>query len=1515
MLRDYLLFFVVFFTISLTASHVQSNDSLCAEVKIEILQELTLERQGFEAIMRITNSLDTFTLDDVSVSVNFSDELGNPVVATSNTAASDAAFFIRIDDTRNFTNLQFGENGFVESGKIAPKQVGELRWLIIPTASAAGQRKDGKLYFVGAELSYSYGGKKESVKVAPDTIVVKPQPLLTLDYFLTEEIVGDDAFTPEIEAPEPYVLGVRINNTGFGYANSVKIESAQPTIIENEQGLAVDFRIIGSYLNDLPSEPTLLINFGSIDPQGVTTGRWIMQSNLSGKFTSFNANFTHADELGGELTSLLEATNPYLLVHDVVVDLPGRDGLQDFLAYNAHQELFLFESENTGTQLPFCLHCSVVSQPTANYQPQGMFGQLLHEPVAGFSHIKVQDPFSGTRLLEQVVRSDGKTLHVQNAWFSKERAEDDRTFNYYLNIFDANSTGDYRINWGIAVVDLPQPPVIQYIADRTTYEGGSVGFLIQASDPNNTTPLLSVKPLPTGASFANQESNVGIFQWQPAVGQAGNYTVTFIASDGIHTTERMVNIRVNPHYDIDGDGIDDQWELDHFGNLDRDGTDDADGDGRSDLQEFNEGTNPVVAEVIPGTPKVLFPIFDADTLNLAETPLYPLVSVTNAVHSTGIDSVSVTFEIYSDEGLTELIASATMLEGMETTEWQVSIDDLEDGKTFEDNQLYYWRARAHDNDNPLLTSTWVKSRFFINTVNDAPTQPGISSPADKSVVSELSPELIITNASDVDRDRLYYSFAIYEENNPEIALAEVNSLPPGNQGQTKWRLPRVLKENSYYLWQALVTDEHGLTTGSVWSSFLVSTANDAPTAPMIALPEMMDEIGELEAGGSLTFSVYNATDPERQPLQYFFEVDQINTFDGELKIISPAILEGSEQTTWQAQGLQENIKYFWRVRVSDGALFSPWVGSEFTVVGINEAPSVPTLQNPVNGSVVATLNPLLEINPALDPEGAALSYEFQLFADEGLLTLLDEKQTTLLFWTPEHELINTATYYWRVRAKDAAGLVGSWSNTGSFTVTMANINQPPQMEFVLPSTAVVAESSQVLLQWIDSDPDSSATIALYYHFEDAPAQLLIGDLSEDADGEGDQYLWDTSGYAAGSYTISAVIADEDTQVNVTLCCEITVLEAESEPIYTAGLLARYYGYMGRVANLDAAKQYIDSATPEATFSAISFNYNSESTVKGLGINQHLIPFIGDEAASLKGNIYSASSAVISFSGQILLPVGKYRFRVTAREGYRIQINNGTVGEHLSNGGANNRTHSSFNIEEEGWQDISILYWAIDTEHRLLIEMSADNGVTYQPLSHWGLQHQDEPWQSEARTVNENLLSNNLLVQTYAYDAPYVHVVTLNEVINYIQANMPEGSFISTQMNYGPGTGGLGNNNLISFLGADAATVNFSQNVSNSVILHTKGYIKLPQGTYWVRVYADDGYQIKINNRVIAEKSSSGSAEVKTYNSFMINDEGFYELDMTYWDNGYGHVLKVEISDDNGETYYVLGESAGLKTYH
>ncbi len=1227
--------------LSIGSMAVRAQESLCAVVKIEILQEVTMERQGFEALMRITNSLDTFSLENVSVKVIFSDADGNTVIATSDTAASNAAFFIRVDGTRDITGYQTGTNGFIEGGVIAPKKVGELRWLIIPTANAAGQTKDGKLYFVGAELKYSYGGKDEVVNVANDSIVVKPQPALTLDYFLTQEVVGDNGFTPEIEPAEPYTLGVRISNNGFGYAKSVKIESAQPTIVENKQGLSVGFKILGSYLADQPAEPTLLLNFGNIEPKGVAIGRWIMESNLAGTFISFNASFTHADELGGALTSLLQATNANFLVHDVLVELPGRDHVRDFLAYNQQNNLLVYESEITGANEASCTNCKAVNEVAATLSTST--NQLTHFPQAGLSFATVVDPYKGAKVLSKVVRLDGSTVHPQNVWLSKKRADDKIHFDYFIHVFDNNSVGSYTLYWGENFVDLPQPPVIRFMQDYVTYEGGNLGFIVQASDPNQTIPNVSVVQLPAGASFTLSAPNQGVFNWSPQLGQAGIYPITFTATDGVLSTTRSMTIRVNTAKDTDGDGMDDDWERKHFGDLSHDGSADSDGDGRSDLQEFLDKTDPNVLDTIPGTPQILSPIFDGDTLDGATTPLQPVLTVTNGKHPANAGVVAIVYEIYKDEGLTDLMATGTVEEGtgasttVGTTSFKVTPELMLDGASFEDNHLYYWRAKSQQQTGATSSSAWVKSKFFINTANDAPSVPHISSPAIDSIVADLSPTLSVTNATDIDRDSLSYNFVLYTENDLATPVASVSNLNPGLNGQTAWHLPKVLQEDGRYLWQAKVVDGRGAETLSEWGSFLVSLVNNAPTVPQINSPTNGTLVEQLQGDTNLTLSVINATDPERAALTYYFELDTVNTFDSLGKQTSAAIATGGAgKTAWPLSGLVENVTYYWRVRAFDGQVYSEWMLGQFGVSVHNEPPSIPTVLNPANGAVVPSIHPLLEANPALDPEGKPLTYKFEVYSNEGLTSLVAQKLTTETQWVVDIDLVDKLQYFWRVHAEDEKNLASNWSDTFSFTVVLPKVNEAPAMLFVLPDSDITDVNQSVLLQWVDSDSDSSAKINLYYRAANSPTADKISiaqNLEEDLDGNGDQYVWSTINIPAGNYEIFADISDEITTKTIKSCCIVQVLPHSSSSSSVSSISQSSVNSSSAVSSSSSLPTSSSASSQLSSSSSLSVSSRSSSSNSSLPVSSSSASTLSS-SSSVKSSISSSKASSSSVKSSI-----------------------------------------------------------------------------------------------------------------------------------------------------------------------------------------------------------------------------------------------------------------------------------------
>ena len=568
-------------------------EAVCARVKIEIQQELTLERQGFDAVMKINNNLDTVSIDNVAVNVHFRDANGQGVVGTSNTNDPDAEFFIRVDRMDGISDV-------TGSGRVLPGTTGEIHWLIIPTHNAATS-PTGTLYFVGATLTYTIGGVQETVEVTPDFITVKPLPDLALDYFIERDIFGDEPMTPppQIEPIEPFTLGVRVKNTGQAAANNVGIDSAQPEIRENPQGLLIDFTITGSSVNDQPTVPSLLIDFGNIAANSAKMGRWEMQSTLAGEFIDFTASMSHADELGGATTSIVSDPITHFLVRNVLVDEPGRDPVRDFLATvdTNSTTLRVYESDNTNDE--------VVTDRSAqaSFVQSGQSGAVTtynldtSGATAGFMFVKLPDPNGGAKVITDVIRSDGKRLSLHNAWTSKERerGENTVTYHHYINVFDSNSTGRYTVIMAPAGGG-PLPPVIQGIPDKTTSELTQVGFVVMAGDPNGDALALSVSPRPVGASFIDNGDGTAFFNWTPAVGQAGVYTLSFTATDGALRASEAVTITVNPEWDTDGDGMDDDWERLHFGSLDRDGAGDFDGDGISDLDEYLSGSDPTATQ-------------------------------------------------------------------------------------------------------------------------------------------------------------------------------------------------------------------------------------------------------------------------------------------------------------------------------------------------------------------------------------------------------------------------------------------------------------------------------------------------------------------------------------------------------------------------------------------------------------------------------------------------------------------------------------------------------------------------------------------------------------------------------------------------------------------------------------------------------------------------------------------------------------------------------------------------------
>lgn len=407
------------------------TQGVCARVKIQIDQQAVLTRQAFAGTLEVTNSSETNTIEGVSVVLDIRD---------ANGASANDKFFIKGPEVSGLADAG-------GRGALAPGGSGRLQYTFIPKRDAAPDAPT--VYSFAGTLNYSDNGQAVALPMLPSPVTVYPDPRLVLKYFQQRDVYSDDPFTPEIEPAEPFALGLIVTNEGGGTAKNFSITSAQPKIIENRKGLLIDFKIIGTQVGAESREPSLTVNLGDIEPGEAQVAQFLLTASLQGKFIDYEASFTHADELGGLATSLIESVEIHELIHVVQDDRTGADHLPDFLTNEVFDE---------GTQ-PDTLYLSNGAIAPVNTATNAaatigtLQGELTANMPGGWSYVSLPDPGAGLKLT-RVVRSDGKVLIVgANVW------QTDRSFpnalsgalrERLIHLLDFDGTGSYALYYSPA---------------------------------------------------------------------------------------------------------------------------------------------------------------------------------------------------------------------------------------------------------------------------------------------------------------------------------------------------------------------------------------------------------------------------------------------------------------------------------------------------------------------------------------------------------------------------------------------------------------------------------------------------------------------------------------------------------------------------------------------------------------------------------------------------------------------------------------------------------------------------------------------------------------------------------------------------------------------------------------------------------------------------------------------------------------------------------------------------------
>lgn len=226
---------------------------------------------------------------------------------------------------------------------------------------------------------------------------------------------------------------------------------------------------------------------------------------------------------------------------------------------------------------------------------------------------------------------------------------------------------------------------------------------------------------------------------------------------------------------------------------------------------------------------------------------------------------------------------------------------------------------------------------------------------------------------------------------------------------------------------------------------------------------------------------------------YHLQVDEDSTYSS--PVLDSALIIPTSITI-PANILQNNTRYYWRVRCSNAGGEGNWSAS-FNFRTIVAIPNAPGLLLPVNGASNVSLTPFFD----WDSTSPADSYTLQAALDTSFsnpeIFISGITHSFLNLNSPP--LSNNLRYYWRVNATNIAG-TGLWSVKFNFTTVLS---MPAAPTLLTPPDNATGISLTPVLDWVE---DISAT----------NYQVQVSQ-----DSTFNNVLWDTTGFNISQVQVRA----------------------------------------------------------------------------------------------------------------------------------------------------------------------------------------------------------------------------------------------------------------------------------------------------------------------------------------------------------------------------------------------------------
>jgi hypothetical protein len=362
---------------------------------------------------------------------------------------------------------------------------------------------------------------------------------------------------------------------------------------------------------------------------------------------------------------------------------------------------------------------------------------------------------------------------------------------------------------------------------------------------------------------------------------------------------------------------------------------------------------------------------------------------------------------------------------------------------------YYWQVRAKD-----LAGNWsTPSTAFTLTanINRAPANNGNTALRRPAFTWQ-------TMAGSTYRLEIYCDAGltdlVFGKDFANAAQATYTLIGTG-------ATPDPLLDYGTYYWRMVLNS----TPMPAWSFHVTPSL---PAAPMQTAPAanalLRDSTPTLQWNGLAATAVGN-------PFRYQVQIDDLSTFASP----NQEATGGMGVLTYTAS-LLPNGNYYWRVRtINTYGAAGAWSAARLVRIDA-DAPAVPVMVGPATGTNIT--NRMLTLT--WQAAAGATAYEVRVDSTTNYNQPLIPVAAALTYRTPTP--LSRGTYYWSVRALDAAGNASDWSTTWSFTVVAGVTVQNDETTPVPTVTATTEPTTTVpvLMQIVEAETGTTSGVWAAY---------------------------------------------------------------------------------------------------------------------------------------------------------------------------------------------------------------------------------------------------------------------------------------------------------------------------------------------------------------------------------------------------------------------------------------------------